>query len=185
MGYDAAVAKQSEAKGTYYYAGGQRVPLEAAPDLVAIDTAIAQELSSAAAQGALAKAKALRGGVALAEAASVPAPALAELRERGALHPVLRFGADLVVVLPEVRVEESRPEKIRELRRWLDGARTRIRCSGTLEGGRLEIRPASGRGQDALEIANELHERVDPELAQARFIRVVRRPDAMRAKAGR
>lgn len=166
-------ARKSEA---YYYAGGERVALESALDLVAVDASIVEARGSSAAKRALSKARPLRAGLRLAETESLPKDVVDELGRQNALLPVLRFGTDLVVVLPEVRVEESRPEKVRALERWAETAKGRVHCEGAFEDGRVALRPTSGRGEDALAIANELHERLAPELAQARFVRVVRRP---------
>jgi hypothetical protein len=78
--------------------------------------------------------------------------------------------------LPEVRVEESSPERQQAVHRWL---RQHARDVETVEdrGGRIVLRPTSGRGQDALALANDLTEQVGPEMAQPRFLRIVDRFD--------
>jgi hypothetical protein len=35
------------------------------------------------------------------------------------------------------------------------------------------LKPASGRGEEALELANHVSEQVNPDAAQARFLRIV------------
>jgi len=88
------------------------------------------------------------------------------------VHPVFRSeDGSRVVVLPEVRVEASDPEKLAELGRSLTTARITQESAD-----RLVIEPDSGRGADALALANTLAESADADLAQARFLRVVTRP---------
>jgi hypothetical protein len=82
----------------------------------------------------------------------------------------------MLVALPEVRVEESRPEQLQRLRDWLKSQGRRIEVSES-GNGRLTLRPSSGDAEEALEIANALQEEITPELAEARFIRSVASPD--------
>ena len=112
----------------------------------------------------------------LVEAESLKAEQLEALRDARAMQPVFNHRGDLIIVLPEVRVEKSRKAKTEELNRWIKEAGDAIQVEGTLDR-RLTLRPTSGEAEDALEIANRLHRDVSPELAQARFIRVVQRHD--------
>jgi hypothetical protein len=85
--------------------------------------------------------------------------------------PVFRAeDGSLVAVLPEVRVESTDPKVLDEVAASV-GAATVERSEE-----RLVIRPDSGRGEDALAIANQVHEAFDVDVAQARFRRVVPRP---------
>lgn len=185
------MVKRSQAGGsgpqagpTYYYASGTRVPLQPAEDLVAVETPAldAAGLPPDMRERLLAAARPLRGGYVLVDAGSLPRAALARLRDARAVQPVYRYGEGIVVVLPEVRVEESRPDRVERLRAWLDRAGVAVEASG-LGTGRLTLRPKSGRGEDALRLANELHEQIGLELADARFVRIVRRPDLMPRKS--
>jgi hypothetical protein len=82
----------------------------------------------------------------------------------------------MLVALPEVRVEESRPEKLRRVHAWLDSRRQRIEVS-EVEAGCFTLRPSSGDAEEALEIANALQEEITPELAETRFIRSIESPE--------
>jgi hypothetical protein len=159
----------------YFYAAGRRVMLTVESSLWALDTealAVAM-IADAIRQRILADARLLRGKYVLAH---VPSVALEPLRAARAVQRVYRSADAVLVALPEVRVEERRPEKLKLLRAWLDSRRHRIEVSET-EGGRLTLRPASGDAVEALEIANALQEEISPEIAQARFIRTIESPD--------
>ena len=86
--------------------------------------------------------------------------------------PVFRAeDGSLLAVLPEVRVECADPQVLDRVADSLEGATVAERSEE-----RLVIRPDSGRGEDALAIANHVHEAYDVDVAQARFRRVVPRP---------
>ena len=159
----------------YFYAGGKRVALEVESSLWALDT---EALSAAAIADSirkqiLADARLLRGKYVLAH---VPSSALEPLRAAHAVRRVYRSAGAMLVPLPEVRVEESRPENLRRLHDWLDSRQQRIEVSEP-EAGRLTLRPSSGDAEEALEITNALQEEITPELAEARFIRSIPSPD--------
>jgi len=162
-------------KVPYFYAAGKRVTLVVESSLWALDTeALAfAMIADATRQQILADARRLRGKYVLAR---VPFSALEPLRAAHAVQPVYRSADVMMVLLPEVRVEESRPETLRRLHDWLASRSQRIEVSET-EVGRLTLRPCSGDAEEALEIANELQEEITPELAEARFIRSIASPD--------
>ena len=164
----------------YFYAAGKRVTLQVERRLWALDTeALAlAAIADSIRQEILAASRSLRGKYVLAR---VPAAALEALRAVHAVQPVYRWEDTVMVALPEVRVEESRPEPLRRLREWLASRRLRIEVSET-EAGRLTLRPASGDAAEALAIANALQEEIEPELAEARFIRTVPSPDLQKAR---
>jgi len=159
----------------YFYASGKRVTLEVESSVWALDTealAVAM-IAEPVRERILADARRLRGKYVLAH---VPLAALESLRAAHAVQLVYRSADSMLVALPEVRVEESRPEKLRRLHDWLASRRQRIEVSEP-EAGRLTLRPCSGDAEEALEIANALQEEITPELAEARFIRSVPSPD--------
>jgi hypothetical protein len=159
----------------YFYAAGKRVTLKVESSLWALDTEAlaAAIIGDTIRQRILADARQLRGKYVLAH---VPSAALEPLRAARAVQVVYRSADAVLVALPEVRVEERRPEKLRRLRAWIESRRQQIEVSET-EDGRLTLRPASGDAVEALEIANALQEEITPELAETRFIRSIESPD--------
>lgn len=157
---------------TFYWSGGRKIPLAASADVVV-------DLESEGAKLAGASIAALRDGGRRLTSSLVLVPrsdAVAALGEDGAsapgVHPVFRSEDDsLVVVLPEVRVEGSDPDRLAALGRSLTTAHVTDQTSE-----RLTLQPDSGRGEDALTLANTLAESPDIDIAQARFMRIVPRP---------
>lgn len=153
---------------SYYWAGGEKVPLLSC-DQVVID------LDSEAAEAARPAVEALgrQGRQLLRSLVMVPKAAAQELlgSSSAAVHPVFRTeDGTLLAVLPEVRVEAS-PGRLDEVGRSLSGAHVTERSDE-----RLVLVPDSHRGEDALRIANELSEHGGVEVSQARFVRVFARP---------
>jgi hypothetical protein len=166
----------------YYYAGGERVDLEPADDLFAVGGGTAS-VAAAIPEAASAAGQPLTGGIRLltreelGDAAAAGAGSDPEF-------PVFRSHGAIMVALPEVRVEESRKAHRARLRKWLADHSRDVAVVGGNGGDRDDgderwvLRPVSGKGADALALANQLAEQVGPQVAQPRFIRVVPRPDA-------
>lgn len=156
----------------YYYAGGQRRGLTGC-DLVAVD------LDAVGVQGKgleelRSSGRPLTGAVVLVDGEAAARLLGDRLEEAPGVHPVYEAEGALVVVLPEVRVEGG-VEALRQVER-----RTADRAGVDAEEGRLVLRPRSGRGQEALDLANELAESAEEDeldLAQPRFLRITQRPD--------
>jgi hypothetical protein len=151
---------------SYYWAGGRRVPLTSS-DHVAVDLD-----SGAGTQAGLdslrQKGNPLIGSLVMVtrveadEALGSTAPGV---------FPVFRTeDGSLLAVLPEVRVEGS-PARLAEVSSSVAEAHVTEQTDE-----RLVLVPDSGRGEDALRIANELAEAGDVDVSQARFVRVVARP---------
>ena len=87
--------------------------------------------------------------------------------------------APLLVPLPEVRVEGPTGTDIgkamTQARRWLKGHSEKFKI---IDDGaeRLVIEPASGRGEDAVLLADEISDNVSRVSATPRFIRWTQRP---------
>jgi hypothetical protein len=178
--------KKSSAKSAgenYYYAGGQRIELEPATDLLAVDeSALRQANLPASAKKALKAARQLTSGISLIDRDAIEDAVADALAKAGALQPVFRAMGAVLVALPEVRVEFAEgAAKSRGLKKWL-ATRGDEAAIEKQSDGRITIRPTSGYGGDALAIANALTEEVKPEVAQPRFVRIVRRPGAVRPK---
>jgi len=160
--------------GYYYYASGQPVDLTLDADWLAVDTRKFKDAAtSPRLQATLRKeSRPLRGDLILVKRQAIPAKQLDALTLHGAVHPVFRAEGAMMIALPEVRVEESSTQLQRALHRW-------IRQHGDLaelvedNGTQMLLRPTSGHGVDAIALANHLTEQIGPEMAQARFLRVV------------
>jgi hypothetical protein len=164
--------------GDYYYASGKPIRLTLDEGWVAVDARRCEAADPAGSLEAVLRdvSRPLRGDLVL-----VPRDALSSrqhdaLAKQGAIQPVFHAEGARLVALPEVRVEESSPQCQQALHHWL---RQHGHEAEIIEdrGDRLVLRPTSGRGQDALALANELTEQVGPEMAQPRFLRIVNRFD--------
>jgi hypothetical protein len=158
----------------YYWAQGKKVSLQQATE-IAVDVPAAQraglwegELSATADRSGAR----LSADLALLPAAEVPEPLRDRLESAGAVQPVFRHDDALLVVLPEVRVETEDPGTAAALRSAVDTWTSKVDMEQPTPG-RYVLRPASHRGEDALDLANFVSETVKPEAAQARFVRVV------------
>ena len=160
----------------YYYAGGKRIPLELDSEHVAIDLSEAESRQGRRPDPAMVEgAEELRSGLYLVERSALPTDLRRRLDQDDALLPVFQYEDALVVVLPEVRVEIAEGGET-EVHRFLEQADVPNQVL-TDRGTRLVVRPDSGRGEDALRLANELQESVPVEMAQARFLRRVPKRD--------
>jgi hypothetical protein len=161
----------SDGRQFYFYSGNDRIELTPAEDVMAIDLECAARLPEDqravldAVEGKIAR------GIKVLDADRISATVRAALESVHALQPVFRSHGATLVVLPEVRVEESSQSRQAALREWLASNQARAHVVSE-EGEQLVLRPASGSGADALDIANELAEEVHPEMAQARFLRL-------------
>jgi hypothetical protein len=158
---------------TYYWAGGRRIPLAASSDVVIdLDSAAGAGLAAPQLDGLRAAGRSLTGSLLMVPGADAAATLGDGLGALSGVHPVYRSeDGSLVVVLPEVRVEASDPGALGAVRRSLTTAHVVEETDD-----RLVLAPDSGRGADALALANELAESRSTDLAQARFVRVVPRP---------
>lgn len=168
--------------GTYYYANGQRVPLRRDRLQLAVNASFEPSTDASTWKQAIAHGRTLPGGVVLVRKSELSGTLLRNLDAAGAAHPVFADKSATLVVLPEVRVEASVSQQ-RSLKTLVERSRT----PGTITDENEEmlvIRPKSGRGEDALRLANELGEAVPPpRMAQARFVRVISRPEPSRQDA--
>ena len=167
--------------GAYYYAGGRKVELEADPEHIAVD-------QQAALQAGLdTEVIASRAGLPragsrflLAQRSEVREDMLESLRKAGALQPVYRRNQAVIVALPEVRIELDNPNQRRAVMNALAKRRSQLAITDETDD-RLVIRPTSGRGEDALEIANYIYERAHPAAASVRFVQLVPKPAVLRS----
>lgn len=104
----------------YYYAGGKRVLLEPATDLVAVDDAsLAEQLPDLlASDAALRAGKALRGGIRLVEREALAPETFDRLQSAGVTQPVFRQDGAIMIALPEIRIEDDSEAKLAQARQF-------------------------------------------------------------------
>jgi hypothetical protein len=163
--------------GAYYYAAGRKVELEDDDEHVAVDQKVAQEAGLGRQVAASAEASRQSGGVVLAERSALGEDTLARLRQAGALQPVYRRNRAVIVALPEVRVEFDNSDQRRAVMDMLAESPSLQHTITENNDERLVIRPASGSGDDALQMANEIYERAHPAAASVRLIQFVPKPN--------
>jgi hypothetical protein len=163
--------------GAYYYASGQRVELETDDEHVAVDRNAARRAGLEQQVATVPAVAGQSGAVVVTPRSALSAEALATLRKAGAVQPVYRRGRGTLVPLPEVRVEFDNPGQRQAVQKFLAADRTMPRHSVVDDSDdRLVIRPASGRGDDALTIANEIYEHAHPAASSVRFLQFVPKP---------
>jgi hypothetical protein len=163
--------------GAYYYAAGRKVELERDEEHVGVDQKAAAR-AGLAGQVKTASADTPRqgGGVVLAQRSALGEKTIASLHDAGALQPVYRHNRAVMVALPEVRVEFDTAEQRRAVMDVLAGGHALPHTISDSTDDGMIVRPASGNGDDALTIANEIHERARPAAASVRFIQFVPKP---------
>jgi hypothetical protein len=165
----------------YYWAGGRKVPLTASTDVVVdLDSEAAAGLEPAQLDSLRAKGRTLSASLVMV-ARTDASEALGERCSTApGVHPVFRSeDGTQIVVLPEVRVEGDDPDKLAAVVAGLgagEGSPTAAHVTERSDE-RFVLAPDSGRGDDALALANSLAESSDTDLSQPRFMRIVARPE--------
>jgi len=163
----------------YYYASGERIPIELDQEQVAVDAARAGPERVAELLARAGPSPQLPGGILLLRRARVGEEGLRGLATLGALRPVYRAGGAALVALPEVRVELADEGQRRAVRQAIARAPHPVEVA---EDGpeRIVLRICSGSGDEALDVANFLFETARPAASSARLVRFVARPEPMR-----
>lgn len=159
----------------YFYAGGKRHELEPANNRLAIDTRGATSAGLGDVVGTAPVASKLPGGIAVVDRASFDDETLRRLDVAGVVRPVYRYGDALVVLMPEVRVELEGDQHAAALEA-LGASTVDAEVTGDTPE-RLSLRPRSGSGEDALDLANFIYERARPAASSVRMLQVVPKPD--------
>ncbi|WBL80994.1 hypothetical protein I3J27_11440 [Bradyrhizobium xenonodulans] len=161
---------------TYYYASGQKVELEPDEEHVAIDQAAAKEAGLDAKVSADSGTAVRAGAGFLVTPRSSLTPDIIQLlQEAGALQPVYRRDKAVIVAMPEVRVEFDTPDQRRKVMRFLSPNASDVSVTEDTTD-RLVLRPVSGHGEDALDLANRIQEHAKPAAASVRFVQFVPKP---------
>lgn len=157
-----------------YYAGGRKVEIDRDESYVAVVSDVAKKAGlDAQVETASKDSQRGGGGVLLVERSALDDKMLASLRDVGALQPVYRNEQTVMVALPEVRVEFDTAEQRQAVMDVLAGpdALPHKVVQGTDDG--LVVQPTSGKGEDALKLANDIQERGHPAAASVRFVQFV------------
>jgi len=160
---------------TYYYAGGQKVDLEPDEEHVAVDQAAAKEAGLDAIGADSSTAMRAGAGFLVTLRSSLTPAILQLLQEAGALQPVYRRDKAVVVAMPEVRVEFDTPDQRRKVMKFLSPNASDVSVTEDTKD-RLVLRPVSGHGEDALNLANSIQEHANPAAASVRFVQFVPKP---------
>jgi hypothetical protein len=177
-----ALLGMDERHSYYYYAGRDRIELEPEEEWVAVDaTCLGRGKRDTALRKRLERERPVTGDVYVVGRKELSDADVGRLDRKGAVQPVFKHGRARIIVLPEVRASLREEKDTRALKRLIKKPEYKaeiVRQSGR----RVVLRPASGRGLDALTIANRLKEEGEATVAQARFIRMVPRPDVSRKR---
>ena len=162
-----------------YYAGGRKVELDRDENYVAVVQQAAQE-AGLDAQVETASKDSQRGGagVLLVERSALDDKMLTSLRDAGALQPVYRKDQAVMVALPEVRVEFDTAEQRQSVMDVLADKSALPHTILQSTDYSMVVAPASGRGEDALKLANDIQERGHPAAASVHFVQFVPKRDA-------
>jgi hypothetical protein len=161
-------------KDTYYYSEGHRIELTPAKKLVALDLEIAKKahLGVKKLKSLMQSGRQLSGNLYLVGRNMLTPGLLHKIDEAGAQQPVFQHGDTVIVVLPEVRAETlpGKQELLFEILQYTETVPVDV---VEASGSNLVLRPKSGRGIDALHLANQLYENAHMVMAHPRFIRLV------------
>jgi len=155
----------------YFYAGGLRRELDPVDDRVAIDTRGAEAAGLGAVVSALPVTSKLPGGMTVIERAALSDELYQQLNAAGLAKPVYRSGDAFVVLMPEVRVELEGDQHAAALEA-VDASKVAAEVTDNTPE-RLSLRPQSGSGEDALELANFIYERAHPAASSVRMLQIV------------
>jgi hypothetical protein len=155
----------------YYYAGGRRVDLETDDELVAVDEKAA-DLAGVQVETGSEQVRRLPGGVIVSPRSGFSDARLDTLARAGALRPVYRHAATVLVALPEIRVEFDSAKQRKAVKDAIPSAPYDVVVSDESTRG-LVLRPTSGSSDDTLAVANYIYERAHPAAASVRFVQFV------------
>jgi hypothetical protein len=166
-------------KATYYYTGETKVSLEPDETHVALDMKLARKkaLTPKELEALRTHGTQLKGDLYLISRHNLPSTIQSRLEEMNVLQPVFRHEDTLIVVLPEVRAETEGSREAEALQAYTSKRKGAVKMDQKRTG-QFVLWPTSGQGTDALDLANELHEKVHLGTVQARFVRMVPRPKA-------
>ena len=158
----------------YFYAGGERHSLEPAGDWLAIDTRVTVNSKFENDVAALRVGSKLPGGIILVERKDCADSLRVHLETLGAIRSAYRSGNAVVVLMPEVRVEFDAGQHDNAVRA-VNNSQVPTEITEDAPD-RLALRPHSGSGEDALNLANYIYEHAKPAASSVRMLQVVPKP---------
>ncbi len=158
----------------HFYAGGERHTLEPAGDWLAIDTRAASAAGLSSEVAALQVESKLPSGIILVARGAWPDELHARIDAAGAARSAYRSGRAVVILVPEVRVEFDSGQHA-DVIRALGESKVPAEITDDAPN-RLALRARSGKGEDALDLANYIHEHVRPAASSVRMLQIVPRP---------
>ena len=164
-------------KDAYYYAGDKRIPLERDNEFVAVDTSQLEraELPYKLRLKVNKFSRPIRQDLSLVKCKDLTNKLRERLEEEGVLQPVYQYEDSHIVVLPEIRAEDASAAMRAKIRNWVTTHKSLAKIVKEL-GNQVILKPVSGSGSDALELANQIHEELVPEMVQARMVRILPKP---------
>jgi hypothetical protein len=173
-----SAARSGPPPAAYYRASGRKIRLHPHRGFVAVKESCLHDVLGAH-QDVSAKVRqagrSLGAGVILVPVDVLPPDLRDALAERGGTLPVFEAEGATLVVMPEVRVEQAPGtaeggQAMSHVRRWLRDHASAVQLVRD-QGTHLLLKPVSGRGADALALANEICESIAQVSAQPRFLR--------------
>lgn len=156
----------------YFYAGGDRHHLALVNGIVAVDARAANAAGLGEIVAKLLVQSKLRSGYVLVDAKSCPGGTGARSELDAYIHSVYQSDGVLVVPLPEVRVEFEEESQHVNVLDALASSPVAADIVDT-KAGFLALRPRSGSGEDAIDLANFVYERARPASSSVRMLSIV------------
>lgn len=160
----------------YFYAGGKKHSLRPERAWWAVNATLAKSKGFAASES---QTRVLPGGMILVPRGEVPTRDVETLEQAGALQSVYSSGGTIAIPLPEVRIEFDKRSQHDAALAALERAAFDQKMLSDRDGV-IVVSLVSGRGDDALDLANYVYESARPAASAARMVQIVRKPDVSR-----
>jgi hypothetical protein len=152
------------AKDIFYHANGKKVPLRRAKDFIAVSRGAAPNLPADAIHV---------GKLSVVPKAAAGDDAYKAIEAMPEAQAVYQYGGTLMVPLPEVRIEDSRPEVLDAAEKWLHTNEKVTKVVRDDYG--IAFVPVSGSADDAVALANDAQRKTGAETAQPNFLRLTQK----------
>lgn len=167
--------KSQEPTKSFYITGGNRIELEHADDLVAIDR---QRIEAMHTDRFLSKSgRQISQGIEILTNEEIDETTMLELKNHRVIRSVYRSSGAILVLLPEIRMESENAHRLDEIAEELNA-----KLIGMVEAspGRIRWIINDEHATNTLRLANQLIERFPEVSITPRFLRIVDRPNITR-----